>query len=506
MKIQKFQNSGEITNGTIQIGSKSNNRRVGQKSLLGERKPKNYWDMSFAERALNNITDFLHITSPPTYKDGYDRVLNAEVPLKESAHGQELKRMGETAKNAGEIALTGFTMGSFPALLKAAYARPLEIVGSTALGGAGTIAGRKVGEWADNKLESQGYSFKVPAKKVLSRAGGLAGSTAGWMYGNGVTKRAIEAAMHGSGGASYMSSSIKDFVRFEPKTEIGKKIMSKLWPKNIPIDIPKELKRDVYKYIFFNKQNKTNTANTISFTNFDFGTKYPFAKQIGETPYYAKYYDGIHGAEFSGMPVEGADLVSASVYDKPLSILKETKSDVFDDYIREKYPMRAWKIKTYTSPVESGVTPFGKITSKSAEGSIEIPGIATIDAGGHRHLFGETVDGQPIHKFTDIWKFNPRDYVDKYGNMSWLDRYGLRVVDSHTTPVITDTGWMIGSGVERASSIPSSNIKIPVQSAGSGKSPGNIFEKIDENSDLAKLNALKVKVFDPDLSHNDIIW
>ena len=146
MKIQKFQNSGEITNGTIQIGSKSNNRRVGQKSLLGERKPKNYWNMSFAERALNNITDFLHITSPPTYKDGYDRVLNAEVPLKESAHGQELKRMGETAKNAGEIALTGFTMGSFPALLKAAYARPLEIVGSTALGGAGTIAGRKVGE------------------------------------------------------------------------------------------------------------------------------------------------------------------------------------------------------------------------------------------------------------------------------------------------------------------------------------------------------------------------
>lgn len=247
---------------------------------------------------------------------------------------------------------------------------------------------------------------------------------------------------------------------------------------------------------------------------------------MGGTPYYAKYYDGIHGAEFSGMPVEGADLVSASLYNKPLSILKETKSDVFDDYIREKYPMRSWKIKAYTSPVESGVTPFGKITSKSAEGNIEIPGIATIDAGGHRHLFGETVDGQPIHKFTDIWKFNPRDFIDKYGSMSWLDRYGLRVVDSHTTPVITDTGWMIGSGVERASSIPSSNIKIPVQSVGSGKSAGNIFKKkIDEkyqpdpsivhqnfyatlnnNSNLAKLDALKAKVFDPDLSHNDIIW
>lgn len=44
---------------------------------------------------------------PETYKDGYGTE-RQHTSLSESANGQELQRMGDTAKTAGKIALTGF--------------------------------------------------------------------------------------------------------------------------------------------------------------------------------------------------------------------------------------------------------------------------------------------------------------------------------------------------------------------------------------------------------------
>ena len=62
---------------------------------------------SIAGRAFGWITDKLGLTKAPTYTDGYGTVRNVEVPFKDSAQGQELKRIGETAKTAGEISLIG---------------------------------------------------------------------------------------------------------------------------------------------------------------------------------------------------------------------------------------------------------------------------------------------------------------------------------------------------------------------------------------------------------------
>ena len=57
---------------------------------------------------------------PETYIDGYGKE-RQHASLEESANGQELQRMGDTAKTAGKIALTG-----------AAFTNPVTAAGETA--------------------------------------------------------------------------------------------------------------------------------------------------------------------------------------------------------------------------------------------------------------------------------------------------------------------------------------------------------------------------------------
>ena len=99
-----------ISQGTDDKKSRKNNHRVGQKSVFGERKYRQ--NRSLARRAFNDLTDAVGLTSPPTLRDGYNRIINAEVPLWESAQGQELERMGETAKDAGGLVATGLAFGN----------------------------------------------------------------------------------------------------------------------------------------------------------------------------------------------------------------------------------------------------------------------------------------------------------------------------------------------------------------------------------------------------------
>lgn len=74
----------------------------------------------------------MHLTSPPTFTDGYNRELNAEVPLSESAQGQELKRIGSTT-------LKGMTIAGTTALPFSFYYAPLA---TTAGLGTGIVASK----------------------------------------------------------------------------------------------------------------------------------------------------------------------------------------------------------------------------------------------------------------------------------------------------------------------------------------------------------------------------
>lgn len=76
------------------------------------RKYKPNHQRSLAERGFNWLTDKLGITSPPTYVDGYGVERNAQADLKDSALGQELSRMGNTARNIGIFSLGVLAPGS----------------------------------------------------------------------------------------------------------------------------------------------------------------------------------------------------------------------------------------------------------------------------------------------------------------------------------------------------------------------------------------------------------
>lgn len=83
----------EIRQGYKNVGDYNTTERVGQKSVFGPRRDRNYWEKSIGERLMNMLTDRLRLTSPPSYTDGYGTQRGTEVPLRESAAGQEAERM-----------------------------------------------------------------------------------------------------------------------------------------------------------------------------------------------------------------------------------------------------------------------------------------------------------------------------------------------------------------------------------------------------------------------------
>ena len=135
---------------------------TGQKSLFGERKYVAPWNQSIAQRVWNGFTDLVGLTSPPTYTDGYGGKRNAENRFWESAQGQQLERMGETALDATMIAATPF-------LIEAGLTSPL----STAVGigtGIGTDHAVRQGLdlIEDGILHDAGYQFSNGQKNFLS--------------------------------------------------------------------------------------------------------------------------------------------------------------------------------------------------------------------------------------------------------------------------------------------------------------------------------------------------
>ena len=65
-----------------------------------------------------------------------------------------------------------------------------------------------------------------------------------------------------------------------------------------------------------------------------------------------------------------------------------------------------------------------------------------VNAGGHIRVLGEY--GEPSKNAfysQDIWKFNPKDYTQKWGVGSKIKSWGLKKIDKLGTPVITRSEW-----------------------------------------------------------------
>lgn len=360
-----------ITNGHKYIGSKNNDYRVNQNSLFGERRYNE--NPSIAQKVLNGITDKLHLTSPPTFKDGYNRTLNAEVPLSESAQGQELKRMGNTA-------LKGMTIAGTAALPFSFYYAPLATTAGIAIGAAATGATNL----AMNAIErGTGKKFTPGQRTAAAFLTSLPAGIKGYKWGWGAEKRAIEAAATASAGTPMPLNDITHGLTTANAKGIA-------------------------KYILTGKGNLTE--------HFD-----PFIEK----------YNGFYGTKRA---LQNASLIRSYLYGEPIPYLREVtgngKYGIHDNYVLKNYPDKYGKIKVYEGPTvgsHNGAlrskigtkSPIDVLETQGTSGFIDFyteNGKLSLDASGHLKQLG-IIKGRPYgnvySREQDIYKFNPKDYKNR---------------------------------------------------------------------------------------------
>lgn len=399
-----------INQGTRLLGSKPNNYRVGQKSLFGQRKNRD--TNTLGRRMINWFTDKTHLTSPPTYTDGYGRELNAEVPIDESAQGQELERMKDTAKTGMEIAMSATL--PFGMVLEP-IATPL------ALGaGAGTYAVVKKGlnELNSNLEEKKGVSIHPKILDTVSTAASFATGAPAKRYGDAVTRRGLELIMHESPAAN-------------PAPEVQNWWKNASW-KN---------KTDAIKYVLTGKGNGF-LANKHNYPN------------------YSGFMD-------YGQNTTGRDAVRTYLYKEPFGKFREVQNPdygVHADYILKNYPGKDIKVYESSSPniLDVGYNyklPSSKpqsMSTKGIDGSMKITdetGSSSLyDSAGHIIEKGLVPEEGWFTREQDIYKFNPKDYYKKWMSKNkgtgWISKlplkWGLNVVDHYGTPFIVRTPWSQG--------------------------------------------------------------
>lgn len=400
-----------ISQGYQTVGRKNNDHRVGQKSLFGEREYDAY--PSLAQRFGNWITDGLHLTSPPTHRDGYDRTMNSEVSTWESAQGQELKRMGKTAMFAGTAAALPFGLHQF-------YVNPLAMAAAVGSGVAidqGTKAALNV---ANDKLNDSGKQLSENQKNAIRAAVGLFSGNKAYKWGDRATKRGLEVAMHTTGAT-------------DPTPLIIGGWKQRNWNQ----------RKDILKYILTGK-NTNNNSNTLGYL------------LEGEPTFYTGLYGVGNSAE---VPKYGYDAVRTYLYGEPLKPFKvpsDQSLGVHAKYVADNYPSKNIKVYETITAHPSSVNP-------TSTGSEEAAGYLTtmeplkdsfkwydFDAAGHMIENGAIGNDRFIRE-QDIWKFNSGDYMKRWGDehgglKRFMTKWALDVVDHHGNPFIVRTPWMKAFG------------------------------------------------------------
>ncbi len=397
-------NSATIDAGRRIVGSKQNDYRVNQSSLFGQRRYNS--NPSIAQKLINGITDKLHLTSPPTFTDGYNRELNAEVPLSESAQGQELKRMGSTA-------LKGISIAGLSSLPFSFYYAPLATTAGLATG----ASAAKATDVGMNLIENATDTKFTPEQRTIATfLTSLPAGIKGYKWGWNTEKRAIEAVMSKSMGNPNPLPTLQNEWR----------------------NMSKATKKDLAKYIF---TGKGKSLNQIFQEGLYTGS--------GRNGWWANDGEG--------------NMVRAYLYDEPLPRLHEVtgegKYGPHDEYVLKNYPDKYGKIKVYEgtgigtkwadgriSPQTQTNEPISVFKTEGDTGDLRFytpKGEFTVDASGHLKQTGLGESGW-YTRHQDIFKFNRPDYNKRWTKSSPkqnLINWGLDVVDKHGTPVITRTTW-----------------------------------------------------------------
>ena len=176
----------------------------------------------------------------------------------------------------------------------------------------------------------------------------------------------------------------------------------------------------------------------------------------------------------------GNDVFDAYFYgkelDPQLGRLASDQSDlgIFTDYVKENYPGR--KVQVYefgddvngpsdltdvhkVVPGENGVDPTSTRVSESpmtgGEGNVPFTidnnSSLQIDVGGHHEYTGYSPSNNKSYsQFYDIWKYNPNEYVKKWGwylpasydDVPTWQQIGLKWLDKAGNPIIFKQNWI----------------------------------------------------------------
>lgn len=196
-------------------------------------------------------------------------------------------------------------------------------------------------------------------------------------------------------------------------------------------------------------------------------------RSVKDDTNYPSYYTGFKGNVDELIDAGAYDMIDAIVHNRTIDEGYGLKLvDIGKDfegapgYIAKNYADKADKIPTYEMtgleketrvPIsidDKTVSEFGPANGDL--GKILNSDKPYVNAAGHRVRFARTSNGGTAAQEQDIFKFNSSDYTNKWkpGNYyipgwlgqhkniyKWLTDLGLRVVDKHTTPVITKTPW-----------------------------------------------------------------
>lgn len=402
-----------INQGTRLLGSKPNDYRVGQKSLFGQRKNRD--TNTLGRRMVNWFTDKTHLTSPPTYTDGYGRELNAEVPITESAQGKELERMKDTA-------VKGMMISSLPLMGYGLYYEPIATAIGTGIGMAAYGGIKNTFNDANYFLKKyKGAEIHPSVGNSVAFLGSLPTGGFAKTYGDDVTRRGLELLMHETSNPNPLPA-------------------AQWWWKDASL----KDKANAFKYMFTGKGNNY-LSNYLRYAR----------------------YKGIGDGDWTNADPDGPDAVRTYLYGEPLKGLTEIKNPnygIHEEYIARNYPGKDIKVyeavpNHYDTRVYASQEPT-VINAEGVDGSMMFKNLDYYNSAGHYTQQGLTPEGLFTNE-QDIWKFNPKDYYKKwlnpYKGEGWVKniplKWGLNIVDHYGTPFIVRTKW--------AKALPESDIPKP---------------------------------------------
>ena len=169
------------------------------------------------------------------------------------------------------------------------------------------------------------------------------------------------------------------------------------------------------------------------------------------------YYTGFTNLHGEKTPAGANDMIDAFLYQKEIDPRFGLKLHSIGDQfgIHKNYILNNYANKMHDIPVYITTPPKNRISNQQSVKEVQKIGVSgddvqdfntyenfRVNAGGHIRVLGEY--GEPSKNAfysQDIWKFNPKDYTQKWGVGSKIKSWGLKKIDKLGTPVITRSEW-----------------------------------------------------------------